>query len=828
MATFRIVIQTEVQSAVQGTRQVKQGLDDVSAAATRLRTLIQQAFAFAGIGFGIKELINLSDTYTRLQNRIRLVIDANSTLESVTQQLFNISQRTRTSFDATATIFTRAASATKNLGVTQNELLTIVESINQAVAISGATSTESANALIQFSQGLASARLGGEELRSVLEQLPVIADVIVEHLNRVNPTLNVTRGSLRQLAAQGVVTPQVIIDSFREARTELADRFAKTMPTISQAFQRLHDQVLVTFGAFATGEGILNGVAQSIIYLADNLKTLTDIVLTLSIAYALRFVPAIIASTQAAIANTGAFIALAAGVRTWGAAVTLAQAATYGWTGALAVLKIAMLSLPLLAVAYVITRLITGTSEVAEAQARYNQVVADFQNSAQSIIKASGKTREKLIQDSQAKIQAMQQELLALNTLVEGYADSYAITVGFKEIFGRIGIGTAPSDVIAKSDKLRESIKQMQQILKEAINPPKGVNAPGTGGVDKRDTFEATIQKLREENAALGLNHQQRELVNKEIELEYRLKRSLTPAEKELYETLLAENQLLKDKADILDKLREPQENLQRGTAALTALYKEGKISINEYTDEMRRLQIESLQSGRDLESGIKRGLLTIQEQFGDVASLASDTLVNAFQKAEDALVEFVQTGKLNFKDLVSSILADLTRLSIRQNITAPLANFLGLGGGTGGGSSGLGGLLTSGLSSFFGSQGGFARLAQTGSSSFVGPLQQSSFFGNLGSFLGFATGGNFTVGGTGGTDSQLVSFKATPGEMVNISRPSIQPGNDNYANGQNNDRRPINVSFNISAPNPAAFRQSEGQMAASAARVIAKARRFS
>jgi len=36
----------------------------------------------------------------------------------------------------------------------------------------------------------------------------------------------------------------------------------------------------------------------------------------------------------------------------------------------------------------------------------------------------------------------------------------------------------------------------------------------------------------------------------------------------------------------------------------------------------------------------------------------------------------------------------------------------------------------------------------------------------------GFATGGGFTVGGSGGTDSQLVAFKATPGEIVNISRP--------------------------------------------------------
>lgn len=49
------------------------------------------------------------------------------------------------------------------------------------------------------------------------------------------------------------------------------------------------------------------------------------------------------------------------------------------------------------------------------------------------------------------------------------------------------------------------------------------------------------------------------------------------------------------------------------------------------------------------------------------------------------------------------------------------------------------------------------------------------SMFGGGSSIPGFATGGNFTVGGSGGTDSQLVQFRATPGEMVNITH-----GNDN------------------------------------------------
>ena len=42
----------------------------------------------------------------------------------------------------------------------------------------------------------------------------------------------------------------------------------------------------------------------------------------------------------------------------------------------------------------------------------------------------------------------------------------------------------------------------------------------------------------------------------------------------------------------------------------------------------------------------------------------------NAFKSAEDALLNFVQTGKLNFKDLVQSMLADLARVRIREFLT--------------------------------------------------------------------------------------------------------------------------------------------------------------
>jgi hypothetical protein len=48
-------------------------------------------------------------------------------------------------------------------------------------------------------------------------------------------------------------------------------------------------------------------------------------------------------------------------------------------------------------------------------------------------------------------------------------------------------------------------------------------------------------------------------------------------------------------------------------------------------------------------------------------------------------------------------------------------------------------------------------------------PFDASGWGGSGAEFSGFATGGSFDVGGGGGVDSQIVAFKATPGEHVSV-----------------------------------------------------------
>ena len=72
-----------------------------------------------------------------------------------------------------------------------------------------------------------------------------------------------------------------------------------------------------------------------------------------------------------------------------------------------------------------------------------------------------------------------------------------------------------------------------------------------------------------------------------------------------------------------------------------------------------------------------KSPLKSFAESAFKFAEQAENAVVNAFKGMEDAMVKFVMTGKLNFKDLANSIISDLTRMLIRAAITKPLFGFL-------------------------------------------------------------------------------------------------------------------------------------------------------
>ncbi|MEX6725160.1 phage tail tape measure C-terminal domain-containing protein [Parapedomonas caeni] len=202
-------------------------------------------------------------------------------------------------------------------------------------------------------------------------------------------------------------------------------------------------------------------------------------------------------------------------------------------------------------------------------------------------------------------------------------------------------------------------------------------------------------------------------------------------------------------------------------------------------------------------------GWAAVREELSRYASEAMDwgkglgsALTSAFRSAEDAIASFVTGGRIDFKALADSILADITRIAVRSAILGPLANALGGGGG-----GLLGGLFGGGGGLFAGifHQGGVAG----------GPAQQ-----RLVPAFAFVGAPRFHDGGLAGLRADEVPAILQRGEMV-LSRAQLAA-----IGAARETRPPVNVVMNISTPDAGSFRYAQGQIAADAARAMERARR--
>lgn len=271
-----------------------------SGGATALAGYVKQAAALLGLGIGAKEIIDLGDAYTTLQNKLQNVTTSQAQVNELTSRLFELANQTRAPVDETVTAFTRFDRALKGLGKSQEDTLRLTQTVNEALVTSGATAPEAASALLQLSQAFNSGKLQGDEFRAVSENLPVVLDAVAKAVGK-------PISQVKQLASEGKITSEVLYNAFTLIQGQIDATFAKTLPTVAQAFTVLKNSALEAFGEFNKAAGITENLAKFLLLLANNMKLLSVIAVALGAALLVAFGPTIWAALGTATAAVWAF-----------------------------------------------------------------------------------------------------------------------------------------------------------------------------------------------------------------------------------------------------------------------------------------------------------------------------------------------------------------------------------------------------------------------------------------------------------------------------------------------------------------------------------------
>lgn len=250
----------------------------------------------------VKQVSEYADAWATVNNKLSNSLRPNEQLADVTERVFNITQQTRGSLDATASLYARLERATRQYGTSADDLAKLTTIINQGFVVSGATAQEAENAIIQLSQGLASGALRGEEFNSVNEQGNRLIVALAD-------SMGVSIGEMRNMAAQGKLTTDVVVNGLLSQGAVIGKEFANTTTTISQALQVAGNNITKFFGensTVKTSAGIFN---DAVVTASENIGLLSGALTAVAAIIGSRYVGALTMATAAKVQDTAASIA---------------------------------------------------------------------------------------------------------------------------------------------------------------------------------------------------------------------------------------------------------------------------------------------------------------------------------------------------------------------------------------------------------------------------------------------------------------------------------------------------------------------------------------
>lgn len=229
---------------------------------------LRASIAAIGIGVAIREVTDYSDIWTTAKNKIAAAGVEQEKLAGTMQRLVTLSKETGTSFEATADLYSKVQRSSERLGLSQEQVLKITEQVNKAFVAGGAAAGEQASGILQLGQALGSGVLQGDELKSLRENAPLLAQAIADEFKT-------TIAGLKELGAQGELTSDRVAKAILNANG-IQEQFARTTRTVAQAMENLRTEFTRYIAESRVAQTVVQALSGFIAFATDNLDALAD------------------------------------------------------------------------------------------------------------------------------------------------------------------------------------------------------------------------------------------------------------------------------------------------------------------------------------------------------------------------------------------------------------------------------------------------------------------------------------------------------------------------------------------------------------------------
>ena len=319
---------------IQKQQQHTKKTEETQSKWSRLASTIKNATVITGVIALVKNIAAAADQQSTLNARLGMMTNGLEESAALQDRIYQAAQRSRGSYNNTADMVGKFGTLAPDAFNNNAEIVDFAEQINKHIALSGASGSAADGAILQLTQALGSGVLRGEELNSVLEQTPTIAQAIAEYMGT-------SVGEMRELASDGAITADVVKNALLATAEKTNARFEQMPMTFAQ---------LWTSGLNAVQQAampVLQAIAKGATLIHDNWGAIAPVLAGVAAAAG---VVAIALAAQAAAtwiakaANDGLVASLLANPLTWIAvAIGIVVAAIFRWIQSVGGISVAWL-----------------------------------------------------------------------------------------------------------------------------------------------------------------------------------------------------------------------------------------------------------------------------------------------------------------------------------------------------------------------------------------------------------------------------------------------------------------------------------------------------
>ena len=282
-------VEKEADQAAQAAKRFDSQNKNLNASSSGLAgTLKRVAGAFFGIQ-SVKWMVNTSDQLTQTNARLKMMTGSAKAAAEANDKIFAAAMRSRGAYADMADTVAKLGTLAPDAFTDTDEIIAFTEQLQKQMALSGTSTQSSKAAMLQLTQGLSSGTLRGEELNSILEQTPMIAQTIAEYLG-------MSTGEMRELASQGGLTAEIVKNAVLGAAKETNAAFEQMPMTWSQVWTQFQNIALRALNPILTG---INWLANNFEAIVPILAAVTGGVIALAAGLGIQAVATWIATGAA-------------------------------------------------------------------------------------------------------------------------------------------------------------------------------------------------------------------------------------------------------------------------------------------------------------------------------------------------------------------------------------------------------------------------------------------------------------------------------------------------------------------------------------------------